>query len=184
MPEVLKTKEFHGNNVQMRIFIKVVRDPETEKGGTVVSDQIHRTRYIIVNILPECSFPYDWNYGLIHAMSIFALSGWEMSRAALEASKKWMQVIMKKEPKTMILNNARIQWLSLYVGKKEWSGTTKLLQHKEQTTDDDGAIDLDTHFINVREMAEATNDPLLKLLLEVADAEFPEISSDQPSSQA
>ena len=162
-------------------FVKVVRDPETERDGTVVADQIHRTRYIIVNILPECSFPYDWNYGFLHAMSIFSLSGWELSRAAMDASRLWMKIRIEKEPNEMILNNARIQWVSIYVGKKEWRGTIKLSQHKGLSIDEE--LELDTHFVNAREIAEATGDPLMKRLLEAVDNSDPVITDDSsPSS--
>ena len=136
----------------------------------MVNDGKHRTRYIILTILPECSFPYDWNYALLHTMSIFSLSGWELSRATLEASKQWMKVMMEKEPKQMILNNARIQWVSLYVGKKEWTGSTKFSDHKGISLADDGDdADVDMHFLSARE----SDDPLMKRLVEAFDVDNP-----------
>ena len=107
-------------------------------------------------------------------MSIFSLSGWELSRATLEASKQWMKVMMEKEPKQMILNNARIQWVSLYVGKKEWTGSTKFSDHKGISLADDGDDDdVDMHFLSARE----SDDSLMKRLVDAFDADHPDTAT-------
>ena len=147
-------------------FVKVIRDPETVYNGAAVSDDKHRLRYVIVNLLPDCSFPYDFNYAIIHSMSVFALSSWEISRASLEASKQWAQVMIRTEPGQFLLNSARIQWVSVFVGKKPFSGTTKLSQHRGiSVPDGNEVIELDTHFVNAREM----DDPVIKELLDAID---------------
>lgn len=84
------------------------------------------------------------------------------------ASRERMKVMMEKEPKAMLLNNARPQWVTLYVGKKPWKGTSKLSKHKGLSVEDE-PLEMDSHFLNARE----SDDPLLKRLIEAFDADNP-----------
>ncbi len=68
-----------------------------------------------------------------------------------------------------ILNNARIEWISLYLGREQYKGNDRL---SEQWSEEEGfdGIESDIHLYKVREM---DADPLLQKLMDAYDADFP-----------
>lgn len=71
----------------------------------------------------------------------------------------------------VILNNARIEWVSLYLGRQPYRGISKLSDQWTEAEDFDGCEN-DVHLYKVREME--TN-PLLQRLIDAYEADYPEV---------
>ena len=142
-----------------RTMVCVVRNPDVQMGGVTVDESHKRTRYIIVTIVPDLDFPYNINFPLIQGNGIISLCAWEMTRATIAASEAYMKVNITNEPHPPILNNAVVEWVSLYVGERDFSGPTNLKEMALYTSD----INLDTHLYNVYAMGDK---PLLRKLMD------------------
>ena len=79
--------------------------------------------------------------------------------------------MLANNPIPPILNNARIEWVSLYLGKQPYRGISRL---SEQWTEAEVFDDCenDVHLYKVREME--TN-PLLQRLIDAYEADYPEV---------
>jgi hypothetical protein len=143
-------------------MVRVVRNPDVQMDGVSVDENDKRTRYIVVTIVPDLSFPYNTNFPLIQGNGIISLCTWEMTRATIAASEAYIKVAITDEPHPPILNNAVIEWVSFYSGDKGLSGPTNLNQMAIYATD----INLDTHLYNVHTLKE---DPLVNRIKEAAN---------------
>jgi hypothetical protein len=143
-------------------MVRVVRNPDVQMDGVSVDENDKRTRYIVVTIVPDLSFPYNTNFPLIQGNGIISLCTWEMTRATIAASEAYIKVAITDEPHPPILNNAVIEWVSFYIGDKGFSGPTNLNQMAIYATD----INLDTHLYNVHTLKE---DPLVNRIKEAAN---------------
>lgn len=59
--------------------------------------------------------------------------------------------MIANEPVPPILNSARLEWVSLYLGREPFEGKRKLSEQWAEAEDFDG-IDADVHLYKVREM--------------------------------
>ena len=148
--------------------ILVERNPNTLYDGVCVDDNANRQRYIVVTVIPDAEYPFNYSYPLIHTMWMVELGCWETTRATLAACRKDMEVRLVTETKPPILNNARMEWVSLYLGRKPYEGYLKLSDQRREN-DSDG-LDCDVHLLRVREM---DHDPLLQQLIDAYDADYP-----------
>ena len=100
-----------------------------------------------------------------------SLHCWELIRATLAAATSDMRVMLANNPIPPILNNARIEWVSLYLGKQPYRGISKLSEQWTEAEDFDNCEN-DVHLYKVREM-EAN--PLLQRLIDAYEADYPEV---------
>ncbi len=146
-------------------LIRVVKNPDVLMNGIAVDDSSKRTRYIVLTIVRDAGYPYDENYPLIQSMGIVSLGAWEMARAAITASEEFAKIVIMEQPVSPILNNAHIEWVSLYVGRKGFKGPKNLRSMAiidEKTSDD---FELDTHLYDLRSI----DNPLVQRLLNAVD---------------
>ena len=125
--------------------VRVVRNPAVLDIPMSVESQTDRQRYILVTIIPDVPLTYECNFPLMQTMGIMALFSWELSRAVTQASREMAQVKVVEEPMPPILNNAQIEWVSLYVGKKPFEGkadiqTDSITHNGENFRDFAGAL--------------------------------------------
>ena len=163
-------------------MVKVERNPDTIINGTAVDDSSKLTRYIVITLLPDTEYPYDINFPLIQGLGVLNLISWELCRAAIAASKESCRILIKGDPHLPILNSARVEWVSLYIGRRPFTGIDHLhLMNAElDTSEADVAkggnevgkdeFDHDTHLFNLR----ALDDPLCEQLAAAYDEDFPE----------
>ena len=149
--------------------ILVERNPDTLYGGVCVAENNKRQRYVIVTVIPDSESPFNYSYPLIHAMWLVELGCWETVRATLAACRKDMEVRIVTEPKPPILNNARLEWVSLYLGRKPYEGYLKLSEQRGEA-ENENKLDCDVQLLRVRELGQ---DSLLQWLLEAYDIDYP-----------
>lgn len=126
---VTVTEAFHNllpRGIPYLNTIIVERNPDTLYEGTCVDANEKRLRYIVVSVIPDTEFPFDYSYPLIHELWVVGLHCWELTRATLAACTKQMQVLLAKNPVPPILNNARLEWVSLYLGREPYRGISRL----------------------------------------------------------
>lgn len=82
------------------------------------------------------------------------------------ASREMAQVKVVEEPMPPILNNAQIEWVSLYVGKKPFEGKADI--QTDPITHNGENLMLDIHLCEVRELQ---IDPLITKLIDTYDAD-------------
>ena len=150
-------------------LILAERNPDALFDGVGVDDNEKRLRYIVITILPDTEFPFNYSYPLIHEFQIAGLVCWETIRAVLKACTKEMQVRLTGHPAPPILNSARIGWVSLYLGRKPYQGISRLSEQWAEAEDFEGT-EADVRLYKVREMEE---NPLLTRLIEAYNADYP-----------
>lgn len=99
-------------------------------------------------------------------------------RATLAACTKEMQVLLAKNPVPPILNNALLEWVSLYLGRKEYAGITQLSEQWVEADEFDG-IEGDVNLYKIREM---TPDRVLQQLLDAYDKDYPQGDDSSPEA--
>lgn len=151
-------------------YILVEMNPDTLHGGTCVDANDKRLRYFVITVIPDTKYPYDFSYPLIHEMWTVCLHCWEIMRAALAACTEDMRVVLSTNPKPPILNNARLEWVSLYLGRQPYRGISRLSEQWAEGDDFDG-LEADIHLYKLREMEP---NPLVQELIEAYDRECPE----------
>lgn len=152
-------------------YIIAERNPETLYEGLCVGDNNNRLRYFVVTIIPDTEKPYDYSFPLINQMWLVSLNCWEIIRATLAAANSDMRVLIANDPVPPILNNARLEWVSLYLGRKPYRGISTLSEQWTEAETFD-ACESDVHLYKVREMEP---DPLLQRLIDAYDADYPEV---------
>ena len=156
----------------------VERNPDTMYGGACVDANEKRQRYIVVSVIPDTDYPFDYSYPLIHQMWMQGLYCWELIRATIAACTKEMQVLLSRNPVPPILNNAHLEWVSLYLGRTPYRGITMLSEQWDKAEDFDGC-EADVHLYKVREMERI---PLLQRLIEAYDADYPEKNDEDTTA--
>ena len=151
-------------------YALVESNPDTTLNGACVDVLEKRLRYLIITVIPDTDHPYDMNLPLFHQMRIIALHCWEIIRSVLAANREFARVLIAKDPRPPILNNARIEWVTLYLGRKPYEGFTRLSQQWKRMEEFDG-YETDVHLFKLREMPA---DPLLQRLIDAYDANHPE----------
>ena|GEM_PF-6385732 len=150
-------------------YILAEKNPDTMYDGTCVDKNEKRMRYFVVTVIPDTDYPFDYSYPLIHQMWTFSLHCWEVCRATLAACTKEMQVKIAANPVPPILNNAVIEWVSLYLGRKPYRGISKISEQWTDAKDFDG-LEMDVHLYKAREMERSG---LIEKLITAYDADFP-----------
>ncbi len=145
------------------------RNPDTLYGGACVEEDAKRLRYIVATVIPDTEYPFDCSFPLIHEMWVASLNCWEIIRATLQACTREMAVRIVNKPVPPILNSARIQWISLYLGRKPYRGIS-LLSEQWANPDEFDGNEIDVHLLKVRELP---SDPILQKLIDAYDADFP-----------
>ena len=151
-------------------YVVVERNPDTICDGTAVDENKKRTRYFLITIITDTDTPYNYSFPLIHQMSTFSLACWEMARAVLAANSLNFMIKIDNYPKPPILNNAIINWVTLYLGRKPYAGCKKVSEQWIGNEDYDG-VDTDIKMYEVRNMEK--ND-VLEMLIEAYDKDCPE----------
>ena len=151
-------------------YILAEKNPDTMYNGTCVDANEKRMRYVVVTVIPDTEYPFDYSYPLIHQMWTFSLHCWEVCRATLVACTKEMRVLIAKNPVPPILNNAVIEWVSLYLGTEPYRGISRLSEQWGDEKDFDG-FEMDVHLYKVREMEKTE---LIRKLIDAYDADFNE----------
>ena len=151
--------------------VRVVRNPAVLDIPMSVESQTDRQRYILVTIIPDVPLTYECNFPLMQTMGIMALFSWELSRAVAQASREMARVKVVEEPMPPILNNAQIEWVSLYVGKKPFEGKADI--QTDSITHNGENLMLDIHLCEVRELQ---SDPLIAKLIDAYDADCAAVS--------
>ncbi len=105
----------------------------------------------------------------------FALFCWDTIRATLAACTKEMQVLLVSELVPPILNNARIEWASLYLGRTPYCGISKISEQYASAEDFNG-LEVDVNLYKVREMEP---NPVLNRLITAYETDFPKTESVQ-----
>ncbi len=159
-------------------YVIAERNPDTGHNGTSVDDNEKRLRYFVVTVIPDTEFPYDRNYALFNMLRIAGLHCWELTRAILAASREYMGVGITVDPKPPMLNNARIEWVSLYLGRKPYDGHTRLSEQWLRAEEFDG-FELDVHLFKLRELPE---DPLVRRMIDAYDADHPETTEENETT--
>ncbi len=142
-------------------YIIAEKNPDTLCGGVCVDADEKRMRYFVITVLPDTEKPFNYSFPLIQQMWTFSFACWEIVRATLAACSADLQVVIANRPIPPILNNAVVEWVSLYLGKEPYKGINMLSQQWVETEDFDG-IESDVHLYKVREMEQ--NDALQRLI--------------------
>lgn len=150
--------------------VLVERNPSIIMDGLGVEDFNDRQRYVIISVIPDTEFPFDFSYPLIHYMWNSSLNSWEIIRAMLAACRQSERVVIQKNPVPPILNCAEIKWISLYLGRKPYEGCFQLTQQADDTEDSN----IEKYDVNLVKVREADPYPLLQRLIEAYDADCPE----------
>ena len=150
-------------------LILAERNPDVLFDGVGVDNSEKRMRYIVVTVIPDTDYPFNYSFPLIHELHITSLICWETVRATLKACTKEMQVLLSNRQIPPILNSARIGWVSLYLGRESYQGISKLSEQWEESEDFDG-FEANVRLYKIREMEDT---PLLRRLIEAYDADYP-----------
>lgn len=134
----------------------------------LAADELARAQNALERINSTIEFEVDeCNFPLMQTMDIMALFSWELSRAVAQASREIARVKVVEEPMPPILNNAQIEWVSLYVGKKPFEGKADM--QTDSITQNGENVTLDIHLCEVRELQ---SDPLIAKLIDAYDADY------------
>lgn len=155
--------------------IVVEKNPDTLHGGACVDENAKRTRYFVLTAIPETEYPFDLSFPLIQQMRLICLIAWETVRAALTAARADLRVVLANEPEPPILNNARLEWASVYLGKKPYVGIMRLVDQCRDGDAPDIGGDFDVHLFKAREMAP---DPFIDRLIAAYDADRPDAKEE------
>ena len=149
--------------------VLVERNPDTLHDGAVVDENGKRMRYIIVTVIPDTDFPFNYSYPLINLMWTVSLTCWETIRATISASRKYFRIFLADHPEPPILNNARVNWVSLYLGRMPYEGISRLSE-QWASAESWADVDRDVHLFEVRNMEPH---PALQRLIEAYDLDHP-----------
>ena len=153
--------------------VKVLHRPDLPVTTVAVGENEARSRYVLITVIPDIPPAYELNFSLIQSMSIMALMSWEISRASTEASHAMANILITKNPVPPILNNAMVDWVSIYVGRKIFEGADNLMGKYAVSSEEN--LPLDMHLYQVRQM---DPDPLLERLLQAYEKDIPDISAE------
>ncbi len=168
------TEAFHRllpEGIPYLTYILAERNPDTMFEGTCVDADEKRMRYFVITVIPDTDYPYDYSFPLIHQAWTVSLHCWELIRATLAACTKEMRVLIASNPVPPILNNAVLEWVSLYLGRKPYRGISRLSEQWAEAEDFDGC-EVDVHLYKVREMEQSD---LLQRLIDAYDGDGPEV---------
>lgn len=146
--------------------VKVVHDPEIPYNAAAVENSADRKRYILITLIPDVDLSYELNFPIIQTMGIMALSSWEFSRAAVLATQFMAKINLVEKPFPPILDNAVIEWVSIYVGRTDFRGGGDIAASYSEDVKDPWHFDI--HLFKARQMED---NPLINRLVEAYDAD-------------
>ena len=149
--------------------VKVVHDPEIPYDAVAVENSADRRRYILITLIPDVDLAYELNFPIIQTMGVMALSSWEFGRAATLASQFMAKIKLVEEPVPPILDNAVVEWVSLYVGRSDFPGGDNLKACCDEKVADPWSFDI--HLYEARKMED---NPLIRKLVDTYDADCTE----------
>ena len=144
--------------------ILVVCNPERIPFPYCVNDNSQRPRYIILTIIPDVPLSYQVNLPIILQMGVVGLDTSEIIRSTVSACDNTADVIISDKMLPPYLCNAKIEWVTIYVGKQDFNGLTKLSRKCEGNVLD--GYEFDCHLIEARK---TQGDPLLQKLIQAYD---------------
>ena len=145
--------------------VVVVCSPDCVPFPYCIQKDAERPRYILLTIIPDVPLSYELNLPIIQQMGVVGLEASELVRSAVYACENSAEVLISKDPVPPLLCNARVQWLSVYVGKTEFQGLTTFSSKFTDGEQLEG-YEFDCHVIKARNAAE---DPVIKRLIEMYD---------------
>ena len=148
-------------NMPFESLVRVIRHPEVRAFKATINSPEKHSRYLVVTLIPYLDSPYLANYPLFITGGIMSLYAWEMARAALAVSRMYAEVKFTEHPVPPIMNNASVEWVSLYLGEEPFTGSLSL---KDMILDGE-EINLSAHVIEVRKL----DDPRAMKLVEAWD---------------
>ena len=154
-------------------YIIAERNPDTLYDGTSVDSNDKRMRYFVIMIVPDSEYPYNHSIPLINELWRLSLNCHETIRACIAAAMSYMIVQIAENPTPPILNNAIIEWVTLYLGREPYHGITALSEQWDDVSEFDG-YEADINLYKVREMEQTE---LLQRLIGAYDEDFPEMNN-------
>ena len=151
-------------------YIIAERNPDTLYDGTSVESNDKRMRYFVIMIVPDSEYPYNHSIPLINELWRISLNCHETMRACIAAAMSYMIVQIAENPTPPILNNAIIEWVTLYLGREPYNGIIALSEQWADVSEFDG-FEADINLYKIREMEQTD---LLQRLIAAYDEDFPE----------
>ena len=158
-------------------YIIAERNPDTVCDGTAVDNNEKRMRYFVIMVIPDTEYPYNYSAPLINELWKISLNCWETIRAAAAAAVEYQYVQIANDPIPPILNNAVIEWVTLYLGRKPYRGITLLSEQWENIADFDGC----ESSINLYKVREMEQNDIIQRLIDAYNVDFPEINCKNAS---
>ena len=171
------TEAFHGllpDGIPYLTCVIVEKNPDTLYNGVCVDDNTKRQRYIVIAVIPDTEHPYDQSFPFILQSWTIGLVCWENIRATLAACAMDFKVVLKENPVPPILNNAKVEWVCLYLGRKPFSGINSI---SEQTADVFFGHNIDIHLYEPGNM-EST--PVIQRLIDAYESDYTNQCSNTP----
>lgn len=167
------TEVFHSmipSGLPFITLVRVIRNPDS---GSIIDDPGKRTRYIVVNVLPDNAYTFGRNFPLINALNIATLFSWALNRVIAAQNRSGNVVRIEGDASAGLLNYVNPEWVTLYLGEKEYTGFTNLT---EVTAVEDSLLEMDIHLKSIRSI----NDALCQRLVETTtpSAEYAESPAD------
>ena len=163
------TEKYRDLSAQDGSFINaviVVHDPALNPEAVTVEHSEDRFRYILLTLIPDAPIAYQLNFPLHQTMGILTLISWEFSRASTAACREMARVDIVKDPMPPILNNADVEWASIYIGRDPFAGRTEIDECYKSEPEDGTFLHL-----NLYKAREMEANPVLDRLIEAYDAD-------------
>ncbi len=155
--------------------VKVVHDPRRPWNALSIKKNEDRNRYVLITVIPDVSPMTAMNFPIIQTMNIMSFIAWEQARSVTEACRREAQVQIVTGDSLPLLNTARIEWVSIYVGKALYTGTKSMFDGYKEP--DENSVKLNLNIYEARQMEQ---NPLLDRLIAAydMDAELAEGETD------
>lgn len=162
-------KDIFPDEVPYMPYVIAEKNPDTICNEVAVDSNEKRMRYFVIMILPDTEYPYNCTYPLFHEMWRASFFCREMMRASTAAALNYSYVRLVDELEPPILNNAVIEWVSIYLGREPYKGITLMSEQWLREDEYDGK-ETDTNLYKPREME---YNPILQPLIDAYDRDFP-----------
>lgn len=160
-------------------YVIAERNPDTSCDGTSVDSNDKRMRYFVIMVIPDSEYPFNYSMPLINELWRCSLNCWEITRACIAAATNYQFVKIANDAVPPILNNAIIQWVTLYLGRKPYRGISLLSEQWADGEEFDG-YEADTNLYKIREMEQ---NPLLQKLIAAYDEDFPDTECEDSGNK-
>ena len=158
----------HERNLFLNDVI-VVANPEQVPFPYCISNSDDHPRYIILTIIPDVELSYLLNLPIIQQMGVVGLEASELVRSTIAACRYAAEVMIQDYPPPPYLCTAKVEWITIYVGRNEFCGLTKF--SKKCVGNILEGYEFDCHVLQAREMKE---DLFLSKLVAAYDEDNPD----------